>query len=441
MKSLEERQRAHVFYTWTAQNRATPVEIRGGKGAFFEDHQGNRWLDFESQVFNCNLGHGETRIVDAIRVQAAELACAHPAAVYEAKVQLGEALARIAPGDVDKFFLCLSGSEAAENALKIARLLTGRSKVIARRRSYHGASMGAASLTGDQRRWHVEPGLWGIARVEDPYCYRCPLGLEPNRCGTACANHLEHVIQMEGPERIAAVFMEGVTGTNGGFIPPDDYWPKVRQICDRYGILLVADEVFSGFGRTGRWFAVNHWDVTPDLILMAKGITGGYAPLGVVGVRRELADRFDNAVLWSGLTSYAHPISCAAAVAAIGVYEADEIIENSARMGEVLQRGLARLMAKHDVIGDVRNLGLFGTIEFVSNRESRTPRAPYPSGPDPSGFLERLYEALRARRVHIAHKWSHLFIAPPLCINEGDLEYGLGQIDEAIVDALKGDGK
>ncbi len=319
MNELEARQRRHVLYTWSAQRAANPVPVAGGKGAWFFDPKGERWLDFESQVFNCNAGHGEARIVEAIQRQVAELACAHPAAVYEAKAALGEALADVTPGDLDRFFLCLSGAEANENAIKMARLLTGRTKVVARRRSYHGASMGALSLTGDPRRWPVEPGLWGVLRTEDPYCYRCPFGLSPEGCGLRCAEHLEQVVEMEGPQTIAAVFLEGITGANGGFVPPPGYWPRIREICDRHGILLVSDEVFTGFGRTGEWFAVNHWGVVPDMITMAKGLTSGYAPLGAVALREPLAARFDEETLWSGLTGYAAPVSCAAAVASIRV--------------------------------------------------------------------------------------------------------------------------
>jgi len=435
MSSLEARQKQHIFYTWSAQNSANPVHITGGTGACFLDQDGHRWLDFESQVFNCNVGHGQTAISDAIAAQAKDLACAHPAAVYEAKAQLGEKLAAITPGDLNRFFLCLSGSEAIENAYKMARMLTGRKKVIARRRSYHGASMGAVSLTGDPRRWPVEPGLWGVVRAEDPYCYRCPFGTSPDRCALQCAHHLEHLIEMEGPESIAAIFMEGVTGTNGGFIPPADYWPQVRAICDRYGILLVADEVFSGFGRTGRWFAVDHWNVVPDMITMAKGLTGGYAPLGAVAMREGLAKRFDDETLWCGLTGYAHPISCAAASAAIDLYTDQALLANTVSMGAVLSQRLAKLEQRFDVVGDVRNLGLFGTIEFVRDSSSKAPLQPYPSSGDDASWAGRLRQALRERRVHIAQKWTHLFIAPPLCITEEELNEGMDLIEQSIEEA------
>lgn len=438
MATLEERQRKHVFFTWSSQNKAAPVSISGGKGAVFNDDDGHRWLDFESQVFNCNLGHGEARVVDAIQAQAAQLGVAHPAAVFPAKVQLGEALERITPEGLDRFFLCLSGSEAIENALKIARLVTGRHKVIARRRSYHGASMGALSLTGDPRRWPLEPGLWGVLRAEDPYCYRCPFGEKQKNCSLTCANHIEHILEMENPETVAAIFLEGVTGTNGGFIPPNGYWQRIREICDKHGILLVADEVFTGFGRTGEWFAVNHWGITPDLMTMAKGITGGYAPLGVVAVRHDLAAHFDEKTLWCGLTGYAHPISCAAALAAIEVYEQDGLIAASRVRGEQLLHRLKKLKRKFSIIGDVRGLGLFATIEFVSDRKLKTPMSTYGKPPKPDSFMPRLATALRKRRVHAASKWTHLFLAPPLCITSDEIEEAMDLIEASIAEASEG---
>ncbi len=432
MSSLEKRQNKHVFYTWTAQSAAKPIHISKADGACFFDEKGERWFDFESQVFNCNVGHGQSAIADAIAKQATQLACAHPAAVFETKARLGEKLAQITPGDLNRFFFCLSGSEAVENAYKMARLLTGRKKVIARRRSYHGASMGALSLTGDPRRWPLEPGLWGVLRAEDPYCYRCPFGVDEKSCGLVCANHIEHIIEMEGADNIAAVFLEGVTGTNGGFIPPDGYWTRVREICDKYGILLVADEVFSGFGRTGSWFAVDHWNVVPDMITMAKGLTGGYAPMGAVAIRESLAERFDDETLWCGLTGYAHPISCAAADAAIDVYRDQGLIENSKARGAQLTQWLNHLKSRFNVIGDVRNLGLFGTIDFVKSRKDRTPLQPYPSSGDAASWTGRLRDGLRKRHVHIAQKWTHLFIAPPLCISESELDEGMALIEETL---------
>lgn len=431
MKTLEERQRAHILYTWTAQTAASPVSIARGKGAVFWDHRGDRWLDFESQVWNCNVGHGETRVSDAIAAQARELACAHPAAVFEAKAALGEELASVTPGNLDHFFLSLSGAEANENAFKIARMVTGRLKVVARRRSYHGASMGALSLTGDPRRLPAEPGLWGVIRAEDPYCYRCPLGQTPERCGIACVDHLERVLEMEGPQTVAAIFLEGVTGANGGFVPPPEYWPRMRELCDRHGILLVADEVLTGFGRTGRWFAVDHWGVVPDILTMGKGVTGGYAPLGVTAVSPAIAQYFQQRTLWAGLTSYGHPVPCAASVAAIRVYKEDGLIEHAAAMEAVVREEWARLAAKWEVIGDARVIGLFGTLELVRDRATKEPFVPY-HGPEAGTPMAALKKALKARRVHILVKGNFVFLAPPLCITEAELREGIAHIDDAL---------
>lgn len=421
LESVQARQERHIFYTWSAQRHAQPVSIVGGERGFFFDERGERWFDFESQVFNCNLGHQDQRVIEAIKAQAESLACAHPAAVFESKARLGELLAEVTPGDIDHFFLCLSGAEAIENAYKIARMLTGRKKVIARRRSYHGASMGALSLTGDARRTPLEPGLWGVLRAEDPYCYRCPYQLTPETCSMQCATHIEHIIEMEGPDQIAAIFAEGVTGSNGGFIPPDDYWPKLREICDRHGILLVADEVFSGFGRTGEWFAVNHWGVTPDMITMAKGVTSGYQALGVLGVRAELAERFQEEVLWCGLTSYAHPVSCAAAVATIEAYREDQLIERAAQLGVTLRDTLAS-WSSESWYGHSRCLGLFGTLELADHVTEAE--------------LAELKLELRARRLHMLVKARCVFITPPLSITEAELLEGVALVREALDQVL-----
>ena len=421
LSEVRARQERHVFYTWSAQKHANPVSIVGGERAFFFDERGERWFDFESQVFNCNLGHQDTRVIRAIQEQAATLACAHPAAVFEAKARLGELLTEVTPGDIDHFFLCLSGAEAIENAYKIARMLTGRKKVIARRRSYHGASMGALSLTGDARRAPLEPGLWGVLRAEDPYCYRCPYQLTPETCSTQCATHIEHIIEMEGPDQIAAIFVEGVTGSNGGFIPPEEYWPKLREICDRHQILLIADEVFSGFGRTGEWFAVDHWGVVPDMITMAKGVTSGYQALGVLGVRSEIAERFQEEVLWCGLTSYAHPISCAAAVATIEAYREDKLIEHAKQLGVTLRDALGA-WSNESWYGHSRCLGLFGTLE-LADHVTETQRT-------------QLKAELRARRLHMLVKNQCVFITPPLSITESELLEGVALVYDAIVSAI-----
>ena len=298
-----ERQRRHVFFTWAAQRKADPLLIERAEGAEFWTAGGKRWIDFESQVFNAHLGHGHPAVVAALHAQVDSLAVAHPAAVFESKARLGERLQEVTPDGIEKFFLTLGGAEANENAIKLARLITGRSKILSRHMSYHGATMGALTLTGDWRRKPFEPGIPGVVRVPPPYCYRCPWSLEPESCARECVSHFERTVAFEGPENVAAIIVEPISGAAGGFLPPDGYLRSLRALCDAHGILLIADEVMTGFGRTGRWFACDHEGVTPDILTMAKGITGGHAPLGAVGVTEAIAERVEEDGLPSGLTS------------------------------------------------------------------------------------------------------------------------------------------
>ncbi|HIA04573.1 MAG TPA: aminotransferase class III-fold pyridoxal phosphate-dependent enzyme [Myxococcales bacterium] len=422
MNRLEQRQSSHILYSWSAQTQTQGLSISKGQGAVYWDHDGEEWLDFESQVFNCNAGHGEQHIIDAIKQQVDELACAHPAALFDRKAALGEALAAVTPGDLNHFFLCLSGAEANENALKIAQLVTGRRKVIARRRSYHGATLGALSLTGDNRRLPFEPLLGNVVRAEDPFCYQCPFHLTHPECGIRCAEHLEDLIKFEGEDQVAAIFLESVTGAAGGFIPPPEYWPRVREICNKYGVLLVSDEVLMGFGRTGRWFGVDHWDVVPDMMTMAKGLTSGYAPMGAVAMTEKLARHFDDETLWCGLTCYAHPLSCAAALASIEVYRDKKLVENSATLGQSLSQQLSTLKNEHSVIGDVRNLGLFGLVEFKPEAARL--------------FNQAMKPTLAARNLHILVKENRIFVAPPLCITQEQLSQGMSRIGSALTEVF-----
>jgi taurine--2-oxoglutarate transaminase len=273
-------------------------------------------------------------------------------------------------------YFYLGGAEANENAIKFARQYTGRQKIISRYISYRGATYGAITLSGDYRRPPVEPGIPGVIHAFDPYCYRCTFGYTPDICHRECISHIEKIIQYENPETIAAVFMEGVTGSNGILVPPDDYWPRLRDITRKYGILLISDEVMSGFGRTGEWFAVDNWGVTPDIITMAKGLTSGYLPLGAVAVSQPIADYFKDKMLYMGLTYYGHPMSCAAAIATLNVYKEDLLIENSRAMGRILGDSLKTLKQKYDRVGDVRSIGLFSTVELVQDRISKEPLSP-----------------------------------------------------------------
>ena len=433
--------REHSFFTWSVQSQVQPLTAVRGEGVYFWDADGKRYLDFSSQLMNVNAGHGNPKIVSAIQEQAARLAYAYPGIATEPRARLGQLLAEITPGDMTKALFTTGGGEANENAIKFARLYTGRHKLLARYRSFHGATAGALALTGDPYRLAVEPLISGVVHFMDPYCYRCPFGWTLETCHRECINHVEQVIQFEGPDNIAAIVLEGVTGSNGLIIPPDDYWPRIREICDRYGILLVSDEVMSGFGRTGRWFGVDHWGIEPDMITMGKGITSGYVPLGAVIVSRTIADSFQDRRLPMGLTNSGHPLAVAAGVAAVEVYREEGLVENARAMGVILKEGLEEIKARHPSVGDVRCIGLFSTIELVKDRVTKEPLAPLPglaSSPQDAQVAPRLSAALRERGMHCFVKWNHLFPIPPLSISETELRDGLQILDDAldIADAM-----
>lgn len=431
-EEIVQLNREYTFFSWSAQATVNPIPVVKGEGVYFWDADGKRYIDFASQLMNLNIGHQHPKVVRAIQEQAAQLCYAYPGMATEPRGILGKMLAEVTPGNLKKTFFCLGGAEANENAIKIARMYTGRRKIIARYRSYHGATHGAIALTGDPRRWPVEPTMPGVVHVLDPYCYRCPFGWTPETCHRECITHVEEIIQFEGPENIAALFFEGVTGSNGIIVPPDDYWPRMREICDRYGILLISDEVMSGFGRTGKWFAVDHWDVVPDIITMAKGLTSGYVPLGAVVVSEPIAEYFEEHTLWCGLTYSGHPLACAAGVATLQVYQEDALIENAARMGEVLGRLLEGLKERHPCVGDVRYIGLFSIIELVKDRETKEPLAPWNAKPSEMGAMAEIARFLRQEGLHAFVRWNWILIAPPLCINEEQLEEGMAIIDRAL---------
>lgn len=417
----------YTFFSWSHQGQVNPIPITKAEGVYFWDADGKRYLDFASQLVNTNVGHQHPKVVKAIQDQAAKLTFASPSMATAPRGLLGKKLAEITPGDLKKTFFTLGGAEANENAIKIARFYTGRHKILARYRSYHGATHGAMALTGDYRRLPAEPAIPGVVHFLDPYCYRCPFGWNGSRdnCCHQCIKHVEEVIEHEGPDQIAAIFLEGVTGTNGLIIPPDDYWPRMREICDKYEILLVSDEVMSGWGRTGEWFAVNHWGVVPDIITTAKGITSGYVPLGAVIVREKIAKFFDDKVLYAGLTYNGHALACAAALATIEAYEEEKIFENARKVGKHLGARLEELKAKHASIGDVRYIGLFSGIEFVTDRETKEPVD-----------LTPLKNFLISNGVYVFNFKNVLFVVPPLIITEEQLDEGLILFDEGIAELM-----
>lgn len=411
------------FFTWTAQKDARPLAITGGKGAFFHTDDGAAWLDLGALSYQANLGHGHPKVIEAIRDQASRLALTLPSAVYPEKTRLSERLLELAPEGFGKVFFTLGGAEANENALKMARLYTGRFKAVSRYRSYHGATMGAVSLSGDWRRPPVEPGLPGVTHVLDCHCDACPFGHTLASCHTECATQFHDVLGREG--NVGAVFLEPVPGANGVLVPPKTYWPTVREACDAHGALLVDDEVLTGFGRTGRWLAVEHFDTTPDLITMAKGLTAGYATLGAVLVHDRVAEHFDEAPLVAGLTGYAHPIAVAAALATLEAYDEEGLIERGAALEAPLRDGLMRVS---EVAGDrggaVRALGALAAVDLDLDEAT----------------WHRLAEGLARRHlfVHLYPRTGLLILSPPLVITDDELAEGLDGLVAAVTDAVSG---
>ena len=427
-KEIVDLSKEYTFFSWSVQGQVNPIPVEKAEGVYFWDTDGRKYLDFSSQLMNTNIGHQHPKVVKAIQDQAAKVCFVHPGNTTEVRALLGKKLAEVTPGNLKKSFFALGGAEANENAIKLARFYTGRNKILARYRSYHGATHGSIALTGDYRRLAVEPTMPGGVHFLDPHCYRCPFGQKLESCQRECIKHLEEVIKYEGPDKIAAIIMEGVVGSNGLIVPPDDYWPRVREICDKYGILLISDEVMSGWGRTGEWFAVDNWQVVPDIITTAKGITSGYAPLGVVIVSDKIAEFFDDKYLYAGLTYNGHALSCAAALATIEVYDDDKLIENAKTLGKYLGERLEDIKKRHVSVGDVRYIGLFSTIELVENRESKDVM--------PAKVMGEVGKALRENNVFpfimANNMGSMVFIVPPLCITKEQLDEGLAVIDKAL---------
>jgi len=417
--------RRHTIYEWSAQSKADPIPVARAEGVYFWTPEGKRFLDFNSQLMCTNIGHSHPKVVRAIQDQVATLAYANPFLATEARARLGATLARITPGDIDTFFFTNGGAEANENAIRIARVVTGRHKVLARYRSYHGGTAGAIALTGDPRRWAAEPGVPGIVRAPDFHRWG-RLAPEPLE---VCLAELEDVIRYEGGQNIAGFVMEPVVGTNGILIPPDGYMQAVRDICDRHGILLIADEVMSGFGRTGRWFAVDHWQVVPDIMTMAKGLTSAMAPLGAVGMRPAVAAAFQDRAFPGGLTYNSHPLGCAAANATIAVYEDEDLIARAARMGEVLRGRAREIAARHPSVGITRSIGLFGIFELVRRRVPYEPLTPYNGTSEEMAALGRFF---REQGLYTFVRWNTFFTNPPLIVSEAQLEEGLAIIDRGL---------
>ena len=425
----------HNFWTWSAQAHVNPIPIKRAEGVYFWDVQGKRYLDLNSMVMCVNIGHGNKRVIEAMVQQTRELPFAGPGMATRPRAELGRLLAGIVPEGLTKFLYTLGGADANENAIKLARGYTGRYKVLARYRSYHGATHGAIAATGDPRRVAAEPGVMpGVVHFLDPYRYRSTFhrtnpGISEAEFCRDYLNHLEEIIQYEGPNTIAAILLESVTGTNGVIIPPDGYLTGVRALCDKYGIVMICDEVMSGFGRTGRWFAVDHWNVKPDIMTMAKGLTSGYAPLGAVAMRPEIAAAFNERAYQGGLTYNGHPVSLAAAIANIQVMQDEGLVERAAQTGEVMADMLAELVERHPSVGEVRSIGLFGVIELVRSRETKEPMAPFNGS---SAEMNRLRAFLLERGVFLYTHWHTVLLIPPLIITPEQLQEGFAELDKAL---------
>jgi len=424
--------REYTLFEWSAQAAIRPIVVDHAQGVYFWDTDGKRYIDFNSQLMNVNIGHGNKKVIQAIKDQADRLVYTSPFHATEVRGRLGQLLAEVTPGNLKKSFFTLGGAEANENAVKVARFYTGKHKIMARYRSYHGGTAGAITLTGDPRRWPAEPGIPGVVHFLDPYCYRCPFGQQVATCHLECARHLEEVIMYEGPHTIAAVILETVTGTNGIIIPPKDYLPQVRAICNKYGILLITDEVMSGFGRTGEWFAVDHWKVVPDIMSVAKGLTSGYVPLGATVISEPIGQFFDDHVFWGGLTYNSHALACATAIATINVYKEEGLIDNAKKMGKLLGQELEKLKAKHPSVGDVRYIGLFAIVELVKNRQTKEPMAPFNAKASEMGAMGKLSAFLRENGFYTFVRWNMIHVNPPLCINEAELKEGLAILDKGL---------
>lgn len=426
--------RAHVFHSWSAQGTLNPTEITGGEGSYFWDSNGKKYLDFSSQLVNLNIGHQHPKLVAAIQEQAGKLCTVAPPFANASRSEAARLIAELAPGDLNMVFFTNGGAEAAEYATRMAKLHTGRHKCLTAYRSYHGSTAGAIALTGDPRRWSNETGASGAVKFWGPYPYRSAFHSTSDKqeCERAL-EHLENVLMVEGPQTVAMIALETVVGTNGILVPPDGYLQGVRDLCTKYGIVMMCDEVMAGFGRCGEWFAVNKWNVTPDLICFAKGVNSGYLPLGGVVISQKIADTFKDRAFPGGLTYSGHPLSCAAAVASINIFKEEKIVEHARMLGnDIIGPALEKIKAKHPSVGDVRGLGVFWAIELVKNRETREPLVPFnAAGADAKPMMD-LAAACKERNLWPFTHFNRMHVVPPCNTPVEDVKAGLAIIDEVL---------
>ena len=424
----------YTLFSWGKQGGLNPINVSHAKGSYFYDRDGKKYLDFSSQLMNVNIGHGNQRITEAVVRQMREMSYAYPGMATDIRGKLGKKIAEITPGNLTKSFFTLGGAEAIENAIKLARIYTGRHKVIAQYRAYHGATNGAISVGGDQRKFAVDSNAMpNIVHVENPYAYRCSWSSSSiEECGERAFANLERIVKLENPDSVAAILLEGESGSSGCIKYPPMYLKKVRELCDRYGILFIDDETMSGFGRTGKMFGIDHHNVTPDIMVMAKGLTSGYLPLGAAVVTNEIAEYFNENPMVIGLTYSAHPTLCAAALENIKIIEEDNLVEKSAEMGLYIEAEVEKLKTKHPSIGDFRNTGLLGCIELVKNRETKEPTTPWNAKPHEMEPTLRMAAKVRELGMFTFVRWNFIFIAPPLNVTKEEVDEGLKIISQVI---------
>lgn len=427
----------YTLFSWSKQNLQNPIAVKHAEGVYLYDYDGKRYIDFSSGLMNVNIGHGNQRITEAVVKQMQEVSYVTPSCITKVRGDLGKKLAEICPGDLNKAFFTLCGASSIDNAIKLARLYTGRHKILARYQSYHGASIGAISASGDPRRLPVDAQQApNFIHFDLSYSYRYEHGEEALLNDSIA--QLERMIGYEGPANIAAIILEGQSGSSGCFLYPQGYLKAVKELCNKHGILLIIDEVMSGFGRTGKWFGFEHHDIVPDMIAMAKGLTCGYLPFGCLMVSDKIAAKYDDAVLPLGLTYSAHPVSCAAALETLHIYEDENLIENAAEMGAYLDGRIEELKKKHPSIGDWRNKGLLGCLELVKNRKTKEPMAPFNAKPDEMEVMNKVAAKIKELGMYTFVRWSYIFIAPPLIVTKEQIDEGLEIISKALEIADEG---
>jgi taurine--2-oxoglutarate transaminase len=431
VEEIKGKFKKYNLQSWSKQGNINPISVEKADGIYFWDYEGNRYTDMSSQLVNLNLGFGNKAIGDAIKAQVDRFCFVAPSYGTDVKSELAEKIISLMPDNMGKVFFTNAGADANENAIKMARMFTGRNKVFSRYRSYHGSSFGAGNLTGEPRRYALEPGIPGFVKFTDPYLYREIVDFEYEAKATEYyLTKLEEQLNYEGAWSVAAIVLETITGSNGVIIPPEGYLPGVRALCDKYGILLICDEVMTGWCRTGKMFGFEHFGIKPDMVTFAKGVTCGYVPIGGVAVSQAVADYFDDNFLSCGLTYSGHPLACAAALACIDYYKQADILGNVNAVGNVLGEELEKLKAVHPCVGDVRYIGLFSAIELVKDKKTKAPLVPY--GKDPDGTMAKINGLLKARKFMTYTHENMIIVAPPLIITEAQLTEELAKLDEVL---------